>query len=280
MMLRPQGRRLGRRPDSSDPKDRHYLAAHPEAARVQLPPSIDLRSPDRNGVGKWPGLPPKFDQGDFSSCGANMGSRIMCHYFPEVKAFSRFQIYKDVREIEGTGNEDAGVETRDIFKTLTTKGAAPEELWPYEPENFSKNPPQSVYDAAKNYRLSKYSRLISGSNYLQCLASGHPFGLGITLYESFESEQTDKTGIMPIPGKDEEEIGGHDITCVGFILNFKSDPLFLRSRVDPALVADEMLICDNSWGDHWSRYYRGSFFIPLSYALDKVTGNDAWTGRR
>lgn len=269
-MITPNGRRLGRRPDSHDAGDRHFLAAHPEAARIALPPSVDLRKT----------MPPCFDQGDLSSCGPNMGSALMCHYFPDVPAFSRLQIYRDVRDIEGTGSEDAGVETRDVLKTLATAGAAPESLWPYDPKRFAGKPPAEVYAAASKYRLTSYARLTSGSNYLQCLASGHPFCLGITLPKSFDGEQLDKTGIMTMPAKGEGELGGHDVLVVGYVLNFKTDPLFTKSGIDSALVSDEMLMIRNSWGTEWSRQYRGHFFMPLAYALDRVTGNDAWTGRR
>lgn len=260
---------MGRRPDTSDDRDRHFMAAHPEASRVALPPSVDLRKK----------MPPCWDQGDLSSCGPNMGAALMCYLFPNVKAFSRLQIYHDVRVIEKTGAEDAGVETRDVFKALTERGAAPEVFWPYDISKFAQAPPPDVYAAASAYKLSRYSRLVSGSNYLQCLASGFPFGLGITLHESFDDEQTNRTGIMRMPQKHDPEIGGHDVLCVGYVLNFKSDPLFTSSGVDPALVSDEMLMIRNSWGTDWSRQYRGHFFMPLQYALDNVDGNDAWTGR-
>ena len=250
------------------------MAAHPEAAKIALPPAIDLRKH----------LPlPCFDQGDESSCGPNMGSGIMSFYFPDVATagggFSRHQIYHDVRKIEGTGSEDAGVETRDVFKVLTETGAAPEAFWKYEKETFAPTPPPEVYEEAKKYRLSRYSRLTSGSNYLQCLASGHPFGLGITLHESFDDEQTNRTGIMRMPQPGDPEVGGHDVLCVGYVLNFKSDPLFTRTGVASELVSDEMLMIRNSWGTSWSRQYRGHFFMPLQFALDNLEGNDAWTGR-
>lgn len=274
-MITPSGRYLGRRPDSSDPKDHLFHAAHPEAMKVQLPPAVDLRKQ----------LPlPCFDQGDESSCGSNMGAGMMSFLFPDVArergGFSRHQIYHDVRKIEGTGSEDAGVETRDVFKTLTETGAAPEDLWPYKKETFAPTPPPAVYDEARKYKLSRYSRLTSGSNYLQCLASGFPFGLGIMLYESFDDEQTNKTGIMRMPQKGDKEVGGHDVLCVGYVLNFKTDPLFTTTGIASELVSDEMLMIRNSWGDEWSRRYRGHFFMPLQFALDHITGNDAWTGRR
>jgi C1A family cysteine protease len=271
MTVTQRGHYLGRKPDSHDPRDRHFLASHPAAASIQLPPSVDLRKR----------LPPCFDQGELSSCGPNAGAALMCFHFPEigVDSFSRLQIYYDVREMEGDVAADDGVETRDVLKALATTGAAPESMWPYAPKALTKRPPAAVYEAASKYKLSSYSRLMSGSNYLQCLASGQPFVMGIELHESFDGDRIDQTGIMVPPGPREQIIGGHDVLVVGYVLNFKSDPLCKQSGVDPALVSDEMLMVRNSWGTNWSRRFRGHFFMPLAYALDQATGNDAWTGR-
>ena len=279
-IVTPGGKYLGRIKDAEDPNDRTFLAAHPAARDVPLPPSVDLRSK----------LPPVFDQGNLGSCGLNMGDAMMCFLFPEIVAatapndpvgFSRLQTYYDVRVMEGSSpNEDSGVQTRDVFKTLAQTGAAPEVFWPYDIGKFTQQPPPEVYTEAAKYKIGSYSRLISASNYLQCLASGFPFGMGIELYESFEGDQINRTGIMPPPGPDEKVIGGHDVTAVGYILNFKSDPLFTKSGLDPALVSDEMLMVRNSWSAKWSHQYRGHFFMPLEYAMSTATGNDAWTGRR
>lgn len=273
-MITPNGRYLGRRPDTHDHRDRHFSAAHPEAAAVQLPPSVDLRHKPT------PEMPPCYDQGDLSSCGGNMGAALMRFFYPNVDAFSRLQIYYDARKYDGETHEDSGVQTRNILKALSEHGAAPETEWPYDVKKFASRPPVQAYQDAGKYKLSSYSRLTSGSNYLQCLASGYPFCLGIELFESFDSDQLDKTGIMVPPQPSEKDIGGHDVLVVGYILNFKSDPLFKQSGIDPALASDEVLMIRNSWGTNWSRKYRGHFFMPLAYALDNITGNDAWSGRK
>jgi C1A family cysteine protease len=271
-IVTPGGRFLGRKPDKPDDRDRRFLDVHPDASNVPLPPAVDLRRK----------LPPCFDQSRLGSCGPNAGDGLMCFLFPQVGAqggFSRLQIYYDVRTIEGSVQEDSGVETRDVLKTLANTGAAPESLWPYRVEKFIDKPSDSVYSQAAKYKLKSYSRLRSGSNYLQCLASGFPFLLGVELFESFESAEFARHGIMPMPQPGEKMIGGHDVLVVGYILNFKSDPLFLASGVDPATTSDEVLIVRNSWGTIWSHHFRGNFFMPLPYALDGVRGDDAWTGR-
>src|SRR4051812_23588938 len=77
----------------------------------QRPPSVDLR----------PMLPAAFDQGEEGSCGPNSADGLMCFFNPHIGAnggFSRQQIYYCVRQLEGTGGEDAGVETKDLFAIL------------------------------------------------------------------------------------------------------------------------------------------------------------------
>ncbi len=270
-MITPNGRYLGRRPDATDYRDHQFSVVHRAAAARLLPPSVDLRHL----------LPPCFDQGHAGTCGLNMGSAMLCFLYPSAEpAFSRLQMYYDVRQIEGTGSDDAGVETRNVFKTLQRTGAAPENLWPYDLNRLAEEPTHAVYAAAAKYKISSYSRLASMSDYLHCLADGRPFGMGIQIYESFDDAETDRTGIMRTPGTDEACLGGHDVLVVGYVMNFRSSDLFKSSGLDPALVADEMLMVRNSWGTGWSRQYRGHFFMSLAYAAATATGNDAWTARK
>jgi len=40
-----------------------------------------------------------------------------------------------------------------------------------------------------------------------CLADGFPFVFGFTVYESFESQEVAKTGVVPLPNPDEKVMG-------------------------------------------------------------------------
>lgn len=269
-MITPSGRYLGRKPDSPDSADRRFAKVHATYNIADLPPSADLRS----------ALPPCFDQGKLGSCGPNSGAGLMAHQFPEMAStgFSRLQIYYDVRVIEGNVGEDSGVETRDVLKTLQATGAAPETDWPYDIRIFSKAPPSTAYAEASKYKLDSYSRLVAEDEYMNCLAQGAPFILGFTCYESIDSNDLARTGVMPWPNKNERVLGGHDVLVVGYDRDFKSTEAFTKSGVDPALVSDQALLIRNSWGTGWG--IAGHFWMPMGYASNPSTGGDAWTGRR
>ena len=49
-----------------------------------------------------------------------------------------------------------------------------------------------------------------------CLASGYPFVFGFTVYDSFESQQVAKTGVVPMPAAGESVLGGHAVMAVGY----------------------------------------------------------------
>jgi C1A family cysteine protease len=261
----PNGRGLGRKPDKEDARDKLYAAVH--AAPVQIPASVDLRDK----------LPACFDQGQTSSCGANAGSGLMCFFYPSVKAFSRLQIYYDIRVIEGDVSQDDGVETRDVLKILQLTGAAPEVLWPFDETHMFTEPPEAAYDAAEPYTVASYSRLQTADDYLNCLASGFPFILGFTVPESLDSDTVAKTGVLPLPASNEKQLGGHDVLCVGYTNDFLNHPDFLKSGLSQAQVSSSALLIRNSWGVKWG--LEGAFWMPLCYGSDATTGGDAWTAR-
>ncbi len=92
-----------------------------------------------------------------------------------------------------------------------------------------------------------------------CLASGYPFVFGFTVYESFESEDVAKTGVVPMPAHTEKVLGGHAVTAVGY-----DD-------------AQQRFIVRNSWGTDWGM--KGYFTMPYAYLTDSNLADDFWTVR-
>lgn len=262
------GFHLGRIKDREDKRDHLFKMAHAPALLASVPPRVSLRD----------ALPPVFDQADMQACGPNCAAAVMGFFYPVKPMFSRLQIYYGARAIEGTVGEDAGVETRDLFRVMQVTGVAPEILWPYQKAKLTQAPPQSVYDEAQQ-TIASFSRLEAEADYLACLAAGFPIVLGIEIFESIDSVNIARSGVMPMPDPAREQIiGGHDVTVIGYDLDFKNSQVFKRSNVDPALVSDHALEIRNSWGSGWGD--AGHCWMPMNYATEISTlGNDAWTAR-
>lgn len=90
---------------------------------------------------------------------------------------------------------------------------------------------------------------------LSCLAEGFPFVCGITVFDSFESEETIKTGVVSMPGFDEVVKGGHCICIVGFNQNTRT------------------FIFRQSWGVSYGM--KGYGTIPFDYLT--LLGSDFFT---
>ena len=252
-------RRYGWRPDLRDHRDFVY---QPRVARI--PDAVDLR----------PGCPAVYDQGQLGSCTGNaIAGAIEYDLIREKHDMmpSRLFIYFNERAEEGTVQSDAGASIRDGIKAVAALGVPPESEWPYSDANpgpFQTKPPANVYADALKYRVSAYesvplsvpSRLAclgtkkSVVAIQQCLASGTPVVFGMTVYESFESQQVASSGVVPMPGKDEAVLGGHAVLAVGYD------------------AAKAWFIVRNSWGQGWGA--AGYFYLPFQYALKYAS--DFW----
>lgn len=269
MITTPNGRYLGRLKDRDNGGVDHlFKMAHAASLLKAIPQRASERAK----------FPTAFDQIDMSACGPNCGSAVMKFFFPEKPMFSRLQLYHGVRSIEDTVDQDAGVETRDLFRVMQITGVAPERLWEYDKAILKLTPTEDVFVEAAKCRINSFSRLIAENEYLACLAEGFPIILGIEVFDSIDSDALAKTGVMPMPDPRRERVsGGHDVTVIGYDLDFKNSDIFKKSGVDPALVSDRALEIRNSWGPSWGD--AGHFWMPIQYATDSTLGNDAWTAR-
>ena len=242
--------RFGWRPDTPDMRD--LMSAVRVRAASRLPSSVDLSTL------AW--MPPVYDQGDIGSCTGNaiaagfefdLGKQMLPVFQP-----SRLAIYYDERVIERTTKEDAGAEIRDGMKVIAKTGAAPETLWPYKVKKFAVKPPKAYYNAAKLHTCVSYQRVAQAEGAIKSvLASGLPIVFGITVYDSFESDEVAATGTVPMPKKTEKTVGGHAILMVGYT----------KSRFK----------FRNSWGADWGK--KGYATLPLDYVLNSDLASDFWT---
>jgi C1A family cysteine protease len=236
---------------------REYKVSTIDSIQIPIPSPlsfVDLRPMDS----------PIFDQGSLGSCTGNALAGAL--QFLEKKdkvpytALSRLFIYYDERVVENTVNIDSGAQIRDGIKTLVKLGVCSETCWPYNIQNFAAQPNQNCYKEASKHRILSYYRLNTLGDMLHCLDNGYPFIFGFSCYQSFESEEVAKTGIVNMPGKEEQLLGGHAVTCVGYDDN------------------TQRFLVRNSWGISWGQ--QGYFTIPYAYLENRNLSDDLWCIRR
>jgi C1A family cysteine protease len=238
--------------DLPDKRDILYGAVYRVA--VTLPASVDLR----------PLCSPVENQGQLGSCTGN--ALVGALEFLERKDkipfvdLSRLFVYYNERVIEHTVKSDSGAMIRDGIKTLVKQGVCTEKKWPYAISKFTVKPTPSCYKEAAQHQITSYQRIKLLDEMRSCLAEGFPFVFGFTVYESFESQQVAKTGIVQMPQPGERVMGGHAVVAVGYDDN------------------DKRFIVRNSWGADWGM--QGYFTIPYDYVADPSLADDFWTIRR
>ncbi len=237
----------------SDPVDhRDYVMVEPPRLGP-LPLSVDLRA----------GMPPVYDQTQLGSCTAQALAAALdyAHKKSTGKDFfnpSRLFIYYNERMMEGNPGEDSGACLRDGIKSVNEQGACAETTWPYVISQFALKPPPAAYTEAENFQAVSYQRVpLFPTMIKSVLASGTPFVVGITVYESFESTEVASTGIVPMPDTQREKcLGKHAVICCGY-----DD-------------TKQLFLFRNSWGTAWGQ--SGNFWLPYQFVVNPGLTADAW----
>ena len=239
--------KYGWKPQIPDKRDHYKLFNSPYTRHKK----IDLRD-------KCPAI---YDQGNLGSCTANalafiyefdVNKQLLPDFMP-----SRLFIYYNERDMEGTVSTDSGANIRDGIKSINKQGVCNEKIWAYDINKFTEKPTKLCYDEAiKNITLS-YKKINQDLNqFRSCLAQGYPILFGFTVYESFESNNVAKTGIVELPDNHEKILGGHAVAIVGYN-DYK-----------------KQFIVRNSWGDSWGD--KGYCYFPYDYLLDSDLASDFW----
>lgn len=246
----PRNRIYGCKPDIIDHRDIKYSSIF--NWKKEYPDNVDLR----------PLMPPIVDQGKLGSCSANAFAGALGFLMNKNKKnfipLSRLFLYYNERVIENSVMSDSGAMLRDGIKTLVKQGICDESIWPYDIAKFTNQPSKICYVQALDRQILSYSRIITLDDMLTCLSSGFPFIVGISIFDSFESQQVAQTGAVPMPLSNETLLGGHAVVCVGYD------------------NVNKFFIMRNSWGTSWGT--QGYFTMPFNYMLKFA--NDMWAIRQ
>lgn len=260
---------MGWRPDLPDYRDYRYAKVNPDKVtligRLELPTrATDIR------VAKHP----VFDQGPRGSC--TRQSTALHHAIERnVTPRSALFLYWKARETIGETHLDEGAYIRDAIKACNIEGAPRDDLFPDEDANLFRDPPTKAETDAERRKVFTYFRLNDGEDYRACLASGHGFVIGFTVYENFW--QTGYNGgLAPMPGGRPD--GGHAVFVYGydndFRNSFKGKALANAGRDVP----ERVYLVRNSWGMEWGD--GGNFYIPQAFLDHPDLADDAWTLRK
>ena len=251
----PVERRFGWRPDQLDPRD-HLFSFTPGAQRV-LPPvaSVD---------GKY--NPPIGDQLNLGACTGWMATylheQLRRKLGGQPAIPSPMATYWWTRFIEGGLPQtkiDSGATIRDAVRSLVAYGAAPEELWPYQPPSFARRPSTMAQQAAAARQVISYLRVSTLDGIKASIVDGYPVGFGFLVFPSMMTPAVDRTGKVPMPAASENPEGGH--ACAFVAYNDTSRLLTFR----------------NQWGVGWGR--NGYGYLPYEYVTNPQLCQDWWTLR-
>ena len=231
-----------------DPKDLRDIPMGLVLPPVPIPKTIDYT----------PKMSPVRNQGTEGTCIA-FASVVGVKEYQDKKEYDRLirlsprYLYYLCKKFDGQPFQD-GTYPRIAMKVLAKYGVAEESCWPYKP--FQRDFPCANADKeAKRYRIKAYARLLSLLEMKRSLAINGPFLAGVKVFKGWFSKRVIKSGLIPLPARKEQAVGGHAVCILGF-----DD-------------AKQVFKFKNSWGKSWADKGYGY----LSYAYVQKYCVDAWS---
>lgn len=271
LTLSSAGRRYGYLKDRPDHRDLG-IASSPITA-IGLDPSVDLES----------FCGPVLDQGDEGSCAGQFGAEVRQFLRKKLQAadddFSPAYIYWLARQMDAfwsannrwpTNAElleftktivvtlDTGTYGRTVCRVLNQFGACTRATMPYVAGDFATGPTDAQFAEGLTFKAGAYHRIPTVQDMKTCLASGYAFGIGFTVYSSFEGDQVAKDGLWSPDKSSEDILGGHEVMAIGYDDSVNGGSFKVR----------------NSWSASWGA--AGNFWMRYQDAADSDILQDAW----
>lgn len=235
---------------------RKYSFAHSRVRKVHPSYSLhhDMSTPLPASVSLLQWMPPLYDQAQEGSCTAfgakNTREFLSIKYVKKpVPLSAQFQYYCE-RLLNGDVPQDAGSTVATAMVSMQMWGIAPDADEPYSTP-FATHPSAKSFVDAAHYKVGKVYALNTLLDMKNALNSGFVFELGFLVYESFETASVAANGIMTMPTKTEQLLGGHAVCVWGYNDKFAF----------PGLPPGALCI-RNSWGS-WGN--NGNCFMPYGY---------------
>lgn len=200
-------------------------------------------------------MSPVRDQGNEGTC-VGFASTVGMKEYQELADYEKLIslsprfLYSECKKIDGMP-EAEGTTIRAAMKALKNIGVCRESFWPYIPNQSDKPQKGSISDA-KKFRVLRYARIIDLNELRITLATKGACVIGVQV---FEAMMKTKTGIIPMPKRNETSIGGHAICPVGYDDNKK------------------LIKFKNSWSNTWGN--KGYGYLPYKYIETYMM--DAWS---
>lgn len=262
---------LGWRPDQPKPED--YRLRRRMETKAEL--TLDLTKPSL--------FAPKFEklsvfnQGPRGSCVGQSCAKLH-EYERKVTPRSAMFVYAEARKKIGELQYDAGAFIRDGVAVLAELGCPRDDLWPDMQENLFLDPIEKADRDAAKRKIFKYYRVETTEEKLACLASGHPFVIGASVFSQWDGPEAYQHGWVRMPTTTDNFEGGHAFVVYRREANFPATEWGKRYIANGIQVTQAAYRCRNSWDYDWGD--NGDFWLPAPYIESLDLCDDAWTIRK
>lgn len=250
------------------------LDDEPGADPAEAPAAGPGRGPLPSMVNLIAGMPPVRDQKDRGTCVAFSCTAVREFLLgPDASAaadLSEQFLYWACKERDNWSGEGTWIKIG--MEVLQAKGICPEPVWPYNPRKVAGSEgqgpaPDAAQEAAVDFRISKGELLQARwvDSMKRVLAEGRPIAFAVPVYRYWLTEPVRSTGDVRMPLANEQSIGGHAMTMVGY-------------EDDASVPGGGYFMIRNSWGEVWaSDSALGAGYARLPYEFISKLGRSAYS---
>jgi C1A family cysteine protease len=231
---------------------------HPPAS-VKAPKMTFTKGAKAERVDLREGCSTVEDQGRLGSCNAcsiTGALEYLLRKEGDQTELSILYTYYNSRRISGETDNDFGSIPAHAAAAIMAFGACRDDLWPYDINRFTQEPPRQCYENAQFFEAVSYARLESYEEVKVSLTNGVPVIIGTDIPKGYYDAAA-QTGVVPKWGEINDNTPcGHSMLFVGYD------------------EADKVWIVRNSWGADYGD--KGYIKIPYEVVEQCTPLHDIW----